>query len=394
MAEKRKICIVTGTRAEYGLLRPLMKEIREEQGLDLQLIATGAHLSEDFGYTFRQIEVDGFVVDRKVDIQLLSDSVAGVTKSIGHGFIGFADAYQELKPDIIVLLGDRYESLAAAGAALIANIPIAHIHGGEVTEGAYDDAIRHSITKMSSLHFTSTETYQRRVVQLGEQPAKVFCVGALGAENVHAIQLVSKEVLTARFDCDFCRKFLLITFHPVTLNQGEAEGQVQILMQALDLFPDLHLVFTGANADNEGRHINNLIKDYCRNKENAFFILSMGSENYLSAMAYSAAVVGNSSSGILEAPSFHVPTVNLGDRQKGRVAAESVIHCPMEHSSMVAALQKALSKEFCDSIKNLSSPYDKPGTAKNIVSILKDANLEGITKKVFFDLPHALFPAN
>jgi len=319
MSDKpRTICIVTGTRAEYGLLYWLMKEIQVDPDLKLQIIATGMHLSPEFGLTYRQIEKEGFKIDRKIEMLLSSDTPTGISKSMGLGMIGFSEAYVDLKPDIIVLLGDRFEIFSAASAAMIARIPIAHLHGGESTEGAFDEAIRHSITKMSHLHFTATEEYRRRVVQLGESPDRVFNVGGLGIDNIKKLKLMSREEFENSIDFKLSSKNLMITFHPVTLEHATSREQFQNLLNALDELHDTRFIFTKPNADTEGRVIIKMIDDYVsRNKYEAISFVNLGQLRYLSAMQFIDGVVGNSSSGLAGGPTFKIGTINIGDRQRG-----------------------------------------------------------------------------
>ena len=384
---KRKICIVTGTRAEYGLFYWLMKEIQEDADLELQLIATGMHLSPEFGLTYKEIEEDGFKIDKKIEMLLSSDTPVGISKSMGLGMIGFADAYEDLSPDIIVVLGDRFETFIATAAATIARIPIAHIHGGETTQGAIDEAFRHSITKMSHIHFTSTERYKKRVIQLGENPEMVYNVGALGTENIQKLPLLSRNNLENEINFSLGQRCILVTYHPVTLEKATAQIQFQNLLNALDKINGLHVIFTKANADSEGRIINRLIDEYVRVNENtAVLFTSMGQLRYLSAMKHVDAVVGNSSSGIVEAPSFKVPTVNIGDRQKGRIKTESVINCFPTKESIVQALKQVLSTEFKQSIQDMTNPYEKENTSRNIKEIIKHFNLINILKKEFYDI--------
>ena len=385
---KREVCIVTGTRAEYGLLFWLMKEIQEDSDLVLQIIATGIHLSPEFGLTYKQIEGDGFKIDKKIEMLLSSDTPVGISRSMGLGMIGFAEVYEELKPDIVVLLGDRFETFCAAAAACISRIPIAHIHGGETTQGAVDEAFRHSITKMSHLHFTSTEEYRKRVIQLGESPDRVFNVGALGIENIRKLPLLSRKDLEKEIGFSLGQQCILVTYHPVTLEQATAQIQFQNLLNAIDTIDGLHIIFTKANADTEGRIINQMIDEYVtRKKKNAAIsFTSMGQIRYLSAMKHVDAVVGNSSSGIVEAPSFKAPTVNIGDRQKGRVQTRSVINCSPTKDVIIQALKQVLSPEFKQSIQDMTNPYEKEKTAKNIKEIIKHFDLINILKKEFYDM--------
>ena len=390
----RKICIFTGTRAEYGLLKPLMDEIQNESELELQIVVTGMHLSPEFGLTYKAIEED-FFINEKVEILLSSDSPISISKSMGLGLSGFSESLNRLTPDIVVILGDRFECLAMACACMNARIPIAHIHGGETTIGAVDEAYRHSITKMSHLHFTSTGEYRKRVIQLGEHPDRVFNVGAIGIENIHNLSILSKEELSRDIGFDLDPPYFLVTFHPVTLEYATAEEQCNKLLSALDKFTNTttaNIIFTKANADTEGRIINQFIDSYVvEHPDKAIAFTSMGQLRYLSAMKHCAAVVGNSSSGILEAPSFKIPTINVGDRQKGRVRAGSVIDCEPEKDQIHSALHKALSKEFTDSLKDITNPYEKSGTAQMILEAIKKADLNNIVKKEFYDTSLNLF---
>ena len=340
----RKICIVTGSRAEWGLLSGLARKITDDPELELQIIATNMHLSPEFGLTYREIERQGFRINRKVEMLLSSDSANATGKSVGLATIGFADAYEELAPDMLLVLGDRYEILAAVTAALFYKIPVAHLHGGEVTEGAYDDAIRHAITKMSHLHFTSTEEYRRRVIQLGEQPERVFHVGAIGIDNIRHIALLDKKVLEEQLDFPFDRKTVLVTYHPETLDAIPVEEQFRNLLEALDDRQDIRILFTLPNSDTGGRIIVRMIEEFvARNKQRARAYTSLGQLRYLSALRFVAAVVGNSSSGILEVPSFGKPTLDIGNRQKGRLAANSVVHCGVSGAEISEGLNRVLS---------------------------------------------------
>lgn len=386
----RKICVVTGTRAEFGLLRWLMQEVQQTPGLELQVLATGMHLSPEFGLTYREIEQAGFVIDARVEMLLSADTATAVTKSMGLGMIGYADAYARLCPDLIVVLGDRFEIFAATAAALIAGIPVAHLHGGETTEGAFDEAMRHSITKMSHLHFVAAEDYRRRVIQLGEQPERVFLVGGLGIDAIQRIALLDRESLEASLDFKLGRRNLLITFHPVTL-EGQSSGQQMAeLLAALGELDDTHLIFTMPNADTGGRELATMVDTFVATHPNARAYSSLGQLRYLSCMKFVDAVVGNSSSGLAEAPSMGIATVNIGDRQKGRLSAESVINCPPERQAIHAALQHLHAPEFRQTLASVVSPYGRAGASERIVQILKDYPLDGILKKSFYNLS---FPA-
>lgn len=388
---KKKICVITGSRAEYGLLTPLLKRLKNDTTFKLQLVVTGAHLSHEFGLTYQEIEKDGFTIDKKLEMLLSSDSTVGICKSMGLAFIGFADIYAELQPDYILILGDRYEIFCAAAVALIHKIPIIHLHGGELTEGLYDDAIRHAITKMSHYHFTSTETYRNRVIQLGEHPDTVFNVGAIGLDNIKHLNLLSKDKIQGFLNIRFKKRNLLITFHPVTLSNQPIKDQLNQLFSALLKVKDTLYIFTKANADNDGRLINHMIDQFVdENTENAVAFTSLGQLKYLSLMRYVDAVVGNSSSGIIEAPSFKVPTINIGNRQQGRISAESVIQCDPEGNSILKALNVAFSKKFMTKIKKINNPYGNGNTSEKIMSILKrklaQNNSSVSMKKEFYNL--------
>ena len=383
----RKICVITGSRAEYGLLSGLMAAIKADKELCLQIIATNMHLSPEFGLTYKEIEQDGFVIDKKVEMLLSSDTSNGTTKSVGLATIGFADAYEDLKPGLIVVLGDRYEILAAVTAALFYKIPVAHLHGGEITEGAYDDSIRHAITKMSHLHFTSTEAYRHRVIQLGEHPDRVFYVGALGVENIKNTKLLSKTDLEESLGLFLGDKSLLVTFHPVTLENGTAEQQCKNLLDVLAELTDYSIIFTLPNSDTDGRVIMLLINEFASVFKNRTMVFtSLGKIRYLSVLQYVTAVVGNSSSGIIEVPSFGIPTLNIGDRQKGRIAANSVVHCDTTTKDIKLGVELVLSKEMQLSAKNTVNPYQKEDTVVNILEVIKNYPLQDIIQKSFYDL--------
>ena len=384
----RRVAVVTGTRAEYGLLQGLMKEIQADSDLTLQVVVTGMHLAPEFGLTWRDIERDGFTIDRTVDMLLSADTPLGTAKSMGLGTIGLSDALSSLNPDILILLGDRFEMLSAASAAMVLNIPIAHIHGGEATLGAMDEAIRHSITKMSHLHFTAAEPYLRRVIQLGEDPSRVFNVGALGVENIRRIEPMGRRELEADLGMDLGPESILVTFHPATLEPGQAESQFNALLNALGERPGIRILFTAANADAEGRKINAMIETYvAQNKERCVFVHSLGQKRYLSALNCIGAMVGNSSSGLVEAPSFGLPTINIGRRQEGRVRAATVIDVPPEKAAILKSLDTALSKEFRESVQNAANPYEGRDTARRIKDVIKAVNLDAIRLKSFYDLP-------
>ena len=385
----KRIGIMTGTRAEYGLLKPLMQVINKDNDLELYLIVSGMHLSPEFGMTYQEIEEDGFEINAKVEMLLSSDSPAGISKSIGLGVIGFADEFQRADLDMLILLGDRYEALSAAICALVMRIPIAHLHGGELTEGAIDEGIRHSITKMSYLHFTSTEQYRNRVIQLGENPERVFYVGALGVENIKKIKLMTKEELERSIHFEIDENTVIVTYHPVTLENNTVEEQFLNLLEVLDRNPKIRMIFTKANADTNGRIVNELIDKYAaQNSERACAFVSLGQKRYLSALKYCRIVIGNSSSGIIEAPSFGKPIINIGDRQKGRICADSVINCGYTQQEIQQAMETALTEEFENKARNCRNPYEKENTAANIISVIKDYLLNDKIKlkKGFYDI--------
>lgn len=383
----RKVCVVTGTRAEFGLLRWLMGEIQSHPQLELQVIATGMHLSPEFGSTYREIEEAGFEVDARVEMLLSSDTNAAVTKSMGLGVIGFADAYERLTPDIVVVLGDRFEIFAATSAAMIAGVPVAHLHGGETTEGAFDEAIRHSITKMSHLHFVAADEYRQRVVQLGEYPDRVFNFGGMGIDAIKRIKLLSREELERSLELSFGEKSLLVTFHPVTLEGGASSAaQMNELLAALEGLNDTTLIFTMPNADTGGRELSAMVRRFAENHANARVYTSLGQLRYFSCLSQVSGVVGNSSSGLLEAPAFHIGTVNIGDRQKGRLKASSVIDCEPNRKAIAAALDKLYSADFQAGLTSAFNPYGNGGASEAIVKILAEYPLENIRKKQFYNL--------
>ncbi|MBI5887055.1 MAG: UDP-N-acetylglucosamine 2-epimerase (hydrolyzing) [Deltaproteobacteria bacterium] len=384
---RRRICVVTGTRAEYGLLSRLMAELKADPGLELQVIATGAHLAPEFGLTYRVIEEDGFTIDARVEMLLSSDTPVGIAKSIGLGVIGMADALARLAPDIMVVLGDRYEILAAAQAAMAARIPIAHIHGGESTEGAIDEAVRHAVTKMSHLHFVAAEPYAKRVVQLGEDPSRVFNFGAPGIDNIKRLKLLSKAELEASIGFELGAKSLLVTYHPVTLSKDGAEGPLCELFTALDRFPEAKVIITSPNADAGGRSMAALIEGYAaKNPKRVKAVTSLGQLRYLSAMSLADALVGNSSSGIIEAPAFKKPAVNIGERQHGRLKASSVIDCAETADAIAGAIKKAVSPEFKATLGATVSLYGDGNASMRIKDCLRDVDLGDILRKKFHDI--------
>jgi len=384
---KKRISIITGSRADYGLLKQLIKGISGDSSLSLRLLVTGMHLSREFGFTYKEIEKDGFKINKKINIVLKSDTSEDISKSMAYAIEGFAKEFKRVKPDIIVVLGDRFEIFSAVIAAHIAKIPIAHIHGGELTEGAFDDAFRHSITKMSHLHFTSTQEYRKRVIQLGEDPKRVFNVGAIGLDNLEKMNLLPKKTLERLLNFRFNQRNLLVTFHPVTLENDTSYEQFNNLLNALKELKDTSIIFTKANADTNGRIINSLIDGYVRqNTDKTIVFRSLGRLRYLSALRYVDAVVGNSSSGIIEAPSFKIGTVNIGDRQKGRIKARSIIDCKPTKESIQRAIKRIYSSKFQEGLFSIKNPYRGRDTVKKILKILKEYNLKTILKKNFYDL--------
>lgn len=384
----KKIVIVTATRAEYGLLKPIIKRFIASPQADVRVVATGMHLSSEFGMTIQEIEKDAIPVDKKIEILLSSDTSVAVSKSMGLAMISFAEYFDESRPDALMVLGDRYETLAVCVAAMNARIPIFHIHGGETTEGAVDEAIRHAITKMSYLHFTSTDIYRSRVIQMGEAPDRVFAVGAVGVENALRVELLSKGELEASVHCRLGENYAVGTFHPVTLENQTAEKQVDALLVALDAYSDITWLFTKANADSNGRIINKKLQEYADTHSNLFLFDSLGMVRYLSALKYARFVIGNSSSGLIEAPVFGIPTINIGERQKGRAQGETVINCAPEAEEIKEAVETAMSREFREKAKEATSPYGSGNTSEAIFDISMDylMNDKICIKKEFYDL--------
>lgn len=383
----RKVCVYTSTRADYGLLRNLIKEIYACPELDLQLLVSGTHLMARQGMTINEIQADGYALDQCIDIDLSDDSPEGICNSMGLAISKYGKAMMEIRPDILLVLGDRFESFCFAAAANVCRIPIAHIHGGETTVGAIDEAFRHSITKMAHLHFPCCEIYRQRIIQLGESPDRVFNVGALGIENIQKMKLLRKNELESSIGFKLDRPFFMVTFHPVTLESDSAGKQFAELLAALDQFPNYKCIFTQANADTDGQIINKMVYEYVENHpERCMATPSLGYLRYLSAMKLCTAVVGNSSSGILEAPAFKIPTINIGDRQKGRIRAESIVDCIPTQTSITMAFQKALSKEFLNNLHEMRNLYENSETSTRIKEIIKSINLSSIIKKEFYDI--------
>lgn len=384
----KKICVVTATRAEYGLFRPLLERIRLERELELCLVVTGAHLSKQHGYTVEEIKKDGFPIAKEIFMNLESTGAIDLNRETARLQEKIGAFFAQERPDFLLVLGDRYEMLSVAVAAMMCRIPIGHIHGGETTEGAIDEAIRHAITKMSYLHFTSLPEYRRRVIQLGEAPERVFTVGALGVENILKLDFLPKEEIRQLLGVEGDRPYAMVTFHPVTLEAEEEENQLAELMAAMRERRDLDYIVTFANADAGGNRINGLWRAFARQEPHVRLFSSLGSRNYLSALKEAAMVMGNSSSGILEAPSYKIPVINIGDRQKGRIQAACVKNCPPEKEAILAAMEACRQPDFQEMLKTLENPYGNGETSKKILDILKEylfGNKIDLKKK-FYDL--------
>lgn len=382
---KKKVCLVTTTRADYGIMSRLIKKILRSDRVDFFLIASGSHLSQKHGMTIREIERDGVPIYKALDIGLDDIGDDDIEQIMANALTSFTGTFKELRPDIVVLLGDRYEAMAVALACTICNIPVAHIHGGETTEGAMDEVFRHAITKAAHLHFTSCETYRQRVIQLGEDPRRVFNTGALGVENALTIPLLGREALAKELSIKFDKKNILVTFHPATFEPGQAKRQVDELLLALEKLVDTTVIITRPNADAENAVINQRIDAVASTSPFMHVFSSLGATRYLSLLNIVDAVVGNSSSGIIEAPSFHCATINVGDRQKGRIQAESIINCEPDHDQISAALQKIYTPDFKNTLKSCRNPYTGANPSSTIVKIIEQTNLSGITRKHFYD---------
>lgn len=384
----KKVCVLTATRAEYGLLKRVILTLQEDTFIDVRVAVTGMHLSPEFGFTYQEIEKDGIKIDKKIEILLSSDTAQGVSKSMGLALISFGEYFASLKPDMLVILGDRFETLAVCMAALTERIPIAHIHGGETTEGAIDEAIRHAITKFSYLHFPSTDEYKNRIIQLGEAPERVFNVGALGVENIFKEELISKASLEQSLEYSLGAIYAVVTYHPVTLEESTAEVQLKELLDALNEFPQIKYIFTKANADSQGRIINQMLEQYVLNSDKGILVDSLGTQRYLSALKNCAMVIGNSSSGIIEAPLFQIPTINIGDRQKGRIQASSILNCKPKKTEITSAMEKALQMMENRELPSLDLKYGNGTTSVQIVKEIKKVlTQETINiKKEFYDL--------
>ena len=385
---KRKICFITGTRAEYGLLRQLILSTSKDKSLISQIIVTGSHLSRDHGLTYKEIEADGLVITNKVNLKIKGDSSQEIINSMSEGLKGFSKALSILKPDLIIILGDRYEIFAAASTAMILNIPIAHIHGGETTEGAYDEAMRHSITKMSHLHFVAAPEYQKRVHQLGENSKNIFLVGGLGVDAMHSLSLLNKGDLEKSLNYKFGKKNLLITLHPETLEKNQtSKDQIIELLSALKEVKDTKFIFTLPNADTNNREITKMIEKFHAEHPSVSKIFpSLGQLRFLSTLKFIDGIVGNSSSGLTEAPSFKIGTINLGDRQTGRLKAKSVIDSNFEKKKILKSIKTIYTKSFQRNLSSVVNPYGKPGASKKILKTIKEISLENILKKKFHDL--------
>ncbi len=381
---KKRVCFITGSRAEYGLQYQIIRKVKSSKFLELKLIVTGMHLESQFGNTYKEIEADGFKIDDKIKIISQKDTIKGVVNSFSSAVKKISESIKMIRPDIIVLLGDRYEIFAASCAAMFNNVPIAHIHGGEITEGMIDEAIRHSITKMSHIHFTSTEEYKRRVIQMGEDKSKVYNFGAPGIENIQSLKKISKSSLEKKLRIKFNKKNILITFHPLTLEPGNTLKEFNELLDALKEEKKTNLFFTKSNSDFQGTQINKLIDRFVKHSENYFSFKSLGRLNYLSLLSHVDVIVGNSSSGIIEAPSLKVSTINIGDRQKGRVRSKTIIDCRSEKFSIIKALKKSYSKNFKKVTRQARNPYQKNKTSFNIVRKLENTSTDKLLHKKFY----------
>lgn len=385
----KRICILTATRAEYGLLKNVIQKLTALSEFQVDVVATGMHLSPEFGLTYREIEQDGVRIDKKIEILLSADTPSSISKSMGLALIEFSEYFAEREPDLLIVLGDRYETLAVCIAAMNQRIPIAHLYGGETTEGAVDEAIRHAITKLSYLHFTATEEYRKRVIQLGEHPDRVFCVGAMGIENIQVESLMSRSELETDLHFSLGEKYAVVTFHPVTLENGTEEQQVEELCAAMEYCDDMCYIITKANADTGGRRINEIVDRFAMKYPKCVLAVeSLGMRRYLSALKYATMVIGNSSSGLVEAPSFHIPTINIGDRQKGRLKADSVIDCEPNSKSIIGAMNKAVTPEMQTIVHQVMNPYGDGQTSDKIIAILKDRIKDNKIqlKKQFYDI--------
>ena len=383
------IAILTATRAEYGLLSPIIKRMLQDDDINAKVLVTGAHLSPEFGFTYKEIEEDGVIIDKKIEILAKGDTGAAVSQTMGKALIKFGEYFECERPDALLVLGDRYETLAVCIAAMNAQIPVIHLYGGETTQGAIDEAIRHSISKMSYLHFTSTDEYRHRVIQLGENPNRVFAVGAIGVENALSLPLLSKNELEQSLGFSLDKPYVVATYHPVTLETISLDDQISDFFRAIEIKSNYTYIITKANADAGGRRVNELLEKFAKGKTNIHIVDSLGVKRYLSALKYCYMVMGNSSSGITEVPSFHIPTINIGDRQKGRTHAETVIDCKSDTDSILSAMEKAESEEYRKICLRAVNPFEKPNVAENIVSTIKSEMMNKAIdiKKIFYDIP-------
>lgn len=383
---KRKICVVSTSRADYGLLFWLLKEIEKSRFLELSLVLSGSHLEERLGLTYKEVQRD-FKHFYKVPLGLENDDETALCLAFSAGVAGFSKVLEQIRPDIMVLLGDRYEMLSAGIAGMLRAVPLAHIHGGESTQGAIDEGIRHALTKMSHIHFCATSLYKKRIIQLGENPAMVYNVGGLGVENIKRLELLSKKDFENSLGFKLGKKNILVTFHPQTIEKKSASKEFSQILNALDSLKDTHFIFTGANADNGGKIINEMAQSYClKNQEKAIFVMSLGQLRYLSAIKHADIVLGNSSSGISEAPSLKKATINIGNRQKGRIKAASIIDAKCDKSKILKAIKKAYSKDFQAKLKSVKNPYGSGFASKKIIKVLENIKLNGILQKKFYDL--------
>jgi GDP/UDP-N,N'-diacetylbacillosamine 2-epimerase (hydrolysing) len=392
MCAKRKLCIVSGSRAEFGQLKGLARNIGNHESFELILLITGSHLSKKHGFTFKEIEDDGFLISRKIDIGIVDDTAHDVAKSTALALVGFSEAYADFQPDLVILLGDRYELLGAAVAAMYHKVPIAHIHGGELTLGAMDEGIRHSLTKLSHLHFVANETYRKRVIQLGENPSNVFDVGGLGVDAITHLKLLTKEQLAEDLGLNFKKRNLLVTFHPVTLERTSSANQMKELIKALSVRNDYQIIFTMPNADPDNSLIADLVCKFASEHSNVSVFTSLGQLRYLSLVSYVDAVIGNSSSGLLEVPSFKKATVNIGDRQGGRLKSSSVIDCEPDFLSINSAIDMVYTDSFKEVVLNTINPYGNGGAVEKIMGVLSKISYQNLLKKSFHDVVFRIEP--
>ena len=385
----RKVCVFTGTRADYGLLKPLLTAINEDKNLKLQLVVSGTHLSPEFGLTYREIEEDGFQISEKIEMILSSDTSTGVAKSTGIGIIGFSDAINRLKPDISIVLGDRFEEFAFVYTSFINKVPVVHISGGEITEGALDDSLRHAMTKLSHIHLVATEEYKKRVIQMGEEPWRVHNVGEIGLIGMKK-DLMTKEEFEKSINFKLNKKNILVTYHPETLNVDKIKNDFKEILNALSELKEINMIFTKSNADEGGRIINQMIDEFVKSRDNCIAFTSLGRKRYLSGLQFIDIVLGNSSSGLVEVPSFKKTTINIGNRQKGRVKAKSVIDVKPDKNEILKAIDLTYSTSFQNMLKNVQNPYEKEDTLPYILNLLKTVDLEKLIIKKFYDIKFEL----